>query len=46
MPTVVPAGDQLALFYDGNDRRDFGHMGRDIGVAFLDLPLTPPSNGL
>lgn len=43
MPTVVPVGSRLAVFYDGNDRRDFSHMGRDIGVAFIDLPLRPPS---
>lgn len=44
MPSVVRAGQQLAVFYDGNDRGDFGHMRRDIGVAFIDLPLRPPSS--
>lgn len=43
MPSVVPVGRRLALFYDGNDRRDFGHMRRNIGLAFLDLPLRPPA---
>ena len=43
MPTVVQVGQRLALFYDGNDRGDFDHMRRDIGVAFVDLPLRPPS---
>jgi hypothetical protein len=43
MPSVVPMGGQLALLYDGNNRRDFGHMRRDIGVAFIDLPLQPPA---
>ncbi len=44
MPTVLPVGGRLALFYDGNARGDFGHMRRDIGVAFIDLPLRPPGN--
>jgi predicted GH43/DUF377 family glycosyl hydrolase len=47
LPSVVPAGRRLAVFYDGN--ADAGlppgeksHMGRDIGLAWLDLPLVPP----
>ncbi|MDX6243031.1 MAG: hypothetical protein QOE76_754 [Frankiales bacterium] len=41
MPSVVPMAGGLALFYDGiagKQRTD--HMDRDIGMAFLPLPLT------
>jgi hypothetical protein len=41
MPSVVPMDGGLALFYDGiagKQRTD--HMDRDIGMAFLPLPLT------
>lgn len=44
MPAVVPIGDRLAVFYDGTIHGDFGHMRRDIGLAFLDLPLKPPDS--
>jgi hypothetical protein len=50
LPSVLKIGDRLALYYDGredarvgNERRDVGyswHMQRDIGLAWLDLPLT------
>jgi hypothetical protein len=41
MPSVVPALGGLAVFYDGiNGRVRTDHMGRDIGMAFLPLPLT------
>lgn len=43
MPSVVPVGDRLALFYDGNAKGSYGHMERDIGLAFIDLPLHPPA---
>ncbi len=41
MPSVVRAGDRLALFYDSSATTG-GNMGRDIGLAWLSLPLTPP----
>ncbi len=41
MATVTKVGNRLAIFYDGNDSTDIGHMGRDIGLAWLDLPLSP-----
>lgn len=43
MPSVVRVGDRLAMFYDapGGDSRS--HMNRDIGLAWFDLPLTPPA---
>jgi len=38
MPSVVPAGRKLALFYDAGR----GNMGRDVGLAWLELPLKAP----
>ncbi|MEZ5275229.1 MAG: hypothetical protein R3F07_02470 [Opitutaceae bacterium] len=43
MPSVVPAGDRLALFYDGSPVPTRSHLGRDIGLVFIDLPLYPPT---
>ena len=42
MPSVIKVGERLAIFYDapGGNRTD--HMDRDIGLAWLDLPLSPP----
>ena len=41
MPSVVPALGGLAVFYDGIEGRlRTDHMGRDIGMAFLPLPIT------
>jgi predicted GH43/DUF377 family glycosyl hydrolase len=41
MPSVVPVGRRLALFYDSSATTK-GNMGRDVGMAWLDLPLRPP----
>jgi predicted GH43/DUF377 family glycosyl hydrolase len=38
MPSVVPVGKRLALFYDASGTST-GNMGRDIGLAWLRLPL-------
>lgn len=43
MPSVLPVGDRLALFYDAPGGDSLSHMGRDIGLAWLDLPLKPPT---
>jgi len=42
MPSAIKVGERLALLYDapGGERTD--HMERDIGLAWLDLPLSPP----
>lgn len=41
MPSVVPALGGLAVFYDGIEGRvRTDHMGRDIGMALLPLPVT------
>lgn len=47
LPSVVPMGKRLAIFYDGQDADPIppgvkSHMNRDIGLAWLDLPLSIP----
>jgi len=48
LPSVVRAGDRLALLYDGHAEARMpagvkSHMNRDIGLAWLRLPLAPPA---
>ena len=50
LPSVLQVGDRLALFYDGNAEAKIpqgikSHMNRDIGLAWLRLPLVPPQAG-
>ena len=50
LPSVVQVGNRLALFYDGNAEAKMpvgikSHMNRDIGLAWLRLPLIPPLQG-
>lgn len=46
MPTVVKVDDtRLALVYDGCEGTDTSHLNRKIGLAYLNLPLVPPSPG-
>lgn len=47
LPSVIQVGKRLAILYDG--KSDFGksvdiktHINRDIGLAWLNLPLIPP----
>ncbi len=42
MPSVVKTEKGLALFYDA-PANDTGDMGRDLGLAWLKLPLHPPA---
>jgi hypothetical protein len=42
MPSVVRVGERLAVLYDGCPEPGYGHMRRDIGLAWLELPLQPP----
>jgi predicted GH43/DUF377 family glycosyl hydrolase len=42
MPTVIRVKDRLALLYDAPGGTSVSHMGRDIGLAWLDLPLVAP----
>ena len=48
LPSVVQAGNRLAVFYDGNAAAKLpggvkSHMDRDVGLAWLNLPLNPPA---
>ena len=43
MPSVIKAGKRLALLYDAPGHDSISHMRRDIGLAWLDLPLTIPA---
>lgn len=45
LPSVVKVGRRLAIFYDGNASEKIppgvkSHMNRDVGLAWLELPLT------
>lgn len=42
LPSVMKLGDRLAIFYDAPGGRSMSHMKRDVGLAWLDLPLNPP----
>lgn len=44
LPSVVPCGKRLAVFYDAPGGDSTSHMNRDVALAWLDLPLSPPSN--
>jgi len=43
LPSVVKAGNRLAIFYDAPGGDSTSHMNRDVGLAWLDLPLHPPT---
>jgi hypothetical protein len=45
MPSVVQVGRRLAVFYDAPGGTSVSHMERDIGLAWLNLPLAPPEPG-
>jgi hypothetical protein len=47
LPSVVKSGDRLAIFYDGNSAAEIppgadSHMRRNVGLAWLELPLQLP----
>jgi len=47
LPSVVQVGRRLAIFYDGSGSEQMPpgvkcHMQRDVGLAWLDLPLASP----
>ena len=42
LPSVIPVGNRLAVFYDGPGGESVNHYCRNIGLAWLDLPLSPP----
>jgi predicted GH43/DUF377 family glycosyl hydrolase len=39
LPSVVKLGNRLAVFYDAPGGQSKSHMQRDVGLAWLDLPL-------
>lgn len=43
LPGVVRVGDRLAVLYDPPGGQSVSHMRRSIGLAWLPLPLTPPT---
>jgi predicted GH43/DUF377 family glycosyl hydrolase len=43
MPSVIPVGNRLALLYDGPEGHSISHMRRNIGLAWLGLPLRIPA---
>ncbi len=42
MPSVIKVGARLAILYDAPGGNSKSHMKRDIGLAWLELPLSPP----
>jgi hypothetical protein len=42
LPSVVRVGDRLAVFYDAPGGESTSHMRRDVGLAWLELPLIAP----
>jgi hypothetical protein len=43
LPSVIVVGKRLAVYYDAPGGDSKSHMKRDVGLAWLALPLTPPS---
>lgn len=42
LPSVVKVGNRLAVFYDAPGGDSNTHIKRDVGLAWLELPLLPP----
>jgi predicted GH43/DUF377 family glycosyl hydrolase len=42
LPSVLQVGKRLAIFYDAPGGAETSHMNRDVGLAWLNLPLRPP----
>jgi predicted GH43/DUF377 family glycosyl hydrolase len=42
LPSVVKVGKRLAVIYDAPGGDSKSHMKRDVGLAWLELPLSPP----
>jgi predicted GH43/DUF377 family glycosyl hydrolase len=43
LPSVIVVGKRLAIFYDAPGGDSTSHVGRDLGLAWLELPLSPPN---
>lgn len=44
LPSVVKIGNRLAVFYDAPGGDSTSHMKRDVGLAWLELPLAIPGD--
>ncbi len=42
LPSVVEVGNRLALFYDAPGGESINHMKRNVGLAWINLPLSIP----
>jgi predicted GH43/DUF377 family glycosyl hydrolase len=42
MPSVIKVGNRLAMLYDAPGGESLSHMNRDLGLAWIDLPLKVP----
>jgi predicted GH43/DUF377 family glycosyl hydrolase len=42
LPSVLKVGGRLAILYDAPGGASLSHMNRDVGLAWLELPLTVP----
>jgi len=43
MPSVIQVGKSLAVIYDAPGGHSVSHMNRDLRLAWLALPLQPPT---
>ncbi len=43
LPSVLKVGNRLAVFYDAPGGDSTSHMNRDVGLAWLQLPLESPT---
>ena len=43
LPSVIQVGRRLAVFYDAPGGKSVSHMQRDVGLAWLNLPLKLPA---
>lgn len=46
LPSVLVVGKRLAVFYDAPGDDSTSHMKRSIGLAWLELPLSPPQSNI
>lgn len=42
LPSVIPLGSRLALYYDGAESDTIGHGDRDVAMLTLELPIVVP----
>ena len=46
MPSVIKVGDKLAMLYDAFEGYNTYHMKRNIGLAWIDLPIQTPGKNI